>query len=54
MQTIKKLKLAKIISFILLKIFRFKSIQLVNRKGVNYKLDLRQGIDILLIKNNLS
>ena len=46
MQTIKKLKLAKIISFILLKIFRFKSIQLVNRKGVNYKLDLRQGIDL--------
>lgn len=46
MQTIKKIKLAKILSFILLKIFRFKTIQFVNRKGINYKLDLQQGIDL--------
>jgi len=46
MQTIKKIKLAKILSFIFLKIFRFKTIQLVNRKGINYKLDLQQGIDL--------
>jgi FkbM family methyltransferase len=46
MQTIKKIKIAKILSLILLKIFRFKTIQLVNRKGVNYKLDLQQGIDL--------
>lgn len=46
MQTIKKIKLAKILSFIFLKIFRLKTIQLVNRKGINYKLDLQQGIDL--------
>jgi hypothetical protein len=46
MQTIKKIVIAKIISFILLKVFRFKTIQLINRKGINYKLDLRQGIDL--------
>ena len=46
MQTIKKIKLAKILSFIFLKIFRFKTIQLVNRKGISYKLDLQQGIDL--------
>jgi FkbM family methyltransferase len=46
MQTIKKIKIAKILTLILLKIFRFKTIQLVNRKGVNYKLDLQQGIDL--------
>jgi hypothetical protein len=46
MQTIKKIVIAKIISFILLKVFRFKTIQLINRRGINYKLDLRQGIDL--------
>jgi len=46
MQTIKKIIIAKLISFVLLKVFRFKTIQLVNRKGINYKLDLRQGIDL--------
>jgi len=46
MQTIKKINIAKFLSFILLKILRFKIIQIVNRNGVNYKLDLRQGIDL--------
>lgn len=46
MQSVKKIKIAKILSLILLKIFRFKTIQLVNRKGINYKLDLKQGIDL--------
>lgn len=46
MQTSKKIILAKILSFILLKIFRFKVTQIVNRKGINYKLNLRQGIDL--------
>ena len=46
MQTIKKIKLARILSFIFLKIFRFKTVQLVNRKGISYKLDLQQGIDL--------
>lgn len=46
MQTNKKIILAKILSFILLKIFKFKVTQIVNRKGINYKLNLRQGIDL--------
>jgi len=46
MQTSKKIILAKILSFILLKIFKFKVTQIVNRKGINYKLNLRQGIDL--------
>ena len=46
MQTNKKIKLAKILYFILLKIFKFKVTQIVNRKGINYKLNLRQGIDL--------
>ena len=46
MQTNKKTILAKILSFILLKIFKFKVTQIVNRKGINYKLNLRQGIDL--------
>lgn len=46
MKTYKKIILAKILSFILLKIFKFKVTQIVNRKGINYKLNLRQGIDL--------
>ena len=46
MQTNKKLLLAKFLSFILLKIFKFEVIQIVVRKGINYKLNLRQGIDL--------
>jgi FkbM family methyltransferase len=46
MQTNKKIILAKILSFILLKILKFKVTQTVNRKGINYKLNLRQGIDL--------
>ena len=46
MQTNKKIILAKILSFILLKIFKFKVTQIVNRKGINYKLNLQQGIDL--------
>ena len=46
MQTNKKIILAKILSFILLKIFKFKVTQIVNRKGINYKLNLRQDIDL--------
>jgi FkbM family methyltransferase len=46
MQTNKKLLLAKFLSFILLKIFKFKVTQIVARKDINYKLNLRQGIDL--------
>lgn len=46
MQTNKKLLLAKFLSFILLKIFKFEVTQIVVRKGINYKLNLRQGIDL--------
>ena len=48
MKTLHKLKLAKILSFILISLFKFKRIQLVNRNGVHYSLDLEQGIDISL------
>jgi FkbM family methyltransferase len=46
MKTIYKLKFARFISFILITVFKFKRIQLVERNGINYSLDLRQGIDI--------
>jgi len=46
MQTNKKLLLAKFLSFILLKIFKFKVTQIAARKDINYKLNLRQGIDL--------
>jgi FkbM family methyltransferase len=48
MKTIYKLKLAKIISFILISVLKFKRIQLVQRNELNYCLDLQQGIDISL------
>jgi FkbM family methyltransferase len=48
MKTLYKLKLAKILSFILISLFKFKRIQLVKRNSVHYSLDLEQGIDISL------
>ena len=46
MRTINKIKVAKILSFILLKILRLKSTRIVNRGNIKYKLDLKQGIDL--------
>jgi FkbM family methyltransferase len=46
MRTINKIKVAKILSFILVKILRLKSTRIVNRGNIKYKLDLKQGIDL--------
>jgi FkbM family methyltransferase len=46
MKTINKIKIAKILSFILIKILRLKSTIIVNRGNIKYKLDLKQGIDL--------
>lgn len=46
MKTINKIKIAKILSFILIKILRLKSTRIVNRGNIKYKLDLKQGIDL--------
>ena len=46
MKTIYKIKIAKVISFFLLKFFKFKQFKTVHRKDINFKLDLKQGIDL--------
>ena len=46
MKTINKIKVAKILSFVLIKILRLKSTIIVNRRNIKYKLDLKQGIDL--------
>jgi hypothetical protein len=46
MKTICKIKIAKVISFFLLKFCKFKQFRIVHRKDVYFKLDLKQGIDL--------
>jgi len=46
MKTINKIKLAKILSIILINIFKLKSLRIVKRGNIKYKLNLKQGIDL--------
>jgi FkbM family methyltransferase len=48
MKTITKLKIAKVLSFVLLFIFRLKQLRISLRNDITYKLDLKQGIDLAI------
>lgn len=48
MKTITKLKIAKVLSFVLLFIFRLKQLRISLRSDITYKLDLKQGIDLAI------
>tara|TARA_B110000503_G_scaffold123868_1_gene189854 strand:- start:294 stop:530 length:237 start_codon:yes stop_codon:yes gene_type:complete len=46
LKTINKIRIAKVLSFIFIYIFRFKQKQAVYRHNIKYKLDLKEGIDL--------